>query len=90
MRSNGCRLVSVLAVLAVVGWFTVATAAGQQRPGRDQAGSAADFVRRQLKANDKNGDGKISRQEAAGRLSLPSERRKRPRFPTCAPTRRRF
>lgn len=68
MQRTKARLVPVLLSLLLVGCFMAANAVGQEPQKRDQAGTASETIQRLLKTNDKDGDGKISRQGATGPL----------------------
>lgn len=58
------------AAALVVAFFTAPAAAqkSKQPDGKSENGSFAEQLIKRIKANDKNGDGKITKQEASGRL----------------------
>ena len=66
MRSIRTACAAALAVA----FFTVPAAAqkSKQPDGKSENGSFAEQLIKRIKANDKNGDGKITKQEASGRL----------------------
>jgi len=66
MRSIRTACAAALAVA----FFTVPAAAQKpkQPDGKSESGSFAEQLIKRIKANDKNGDGKITKQEASGRL----------------------
>ena len=74
MRPNRDCYALKLLYLLVAGSLLVCEASGQEYPGRRPIRSADEFVRRRLEADDRDGDGAISKTEASGQLARFFER----------------